>query len=77
MPNGWQDTNRVVQLGGPDLRPGVMDFNLTVTYADGRTTPPAVFRLDVAIRAHEVRTALAGGAVEGQRVAVSAAANYA
>ena len=77
LPNGRQDTNRVVQLGGPGLRPGLIDFNLTVTDAGGRTTPAAAFRVDVANRAPEVRTAGATGAVEGERVAVQAAADYA
>jgi hypothetical protein len=76
LPNGRQDTNRVVELGGVGLRPGIIDFNLTVTDADGRSTPPAVFRIDVPNRAPEILTAGATGAREGEPVAVSATAAY-
>lgn len=77
LPGGRQDTNRVLELGGAGLRPGIIDFNLTVTDADGRATPPSGFRIDVANRAPEVVQASAHGTVEGQAVAVSAAASYA
>lgn len=77
LPNGVQSTSRLVTFPGAGLRPGVIDFNLTVTDAEGRSTVPAAFRLDVSNRVPVIRSAVATGAVEGELVEVSAAADYA
>lgn len=77
LPDGAQVTTRTLELGGAGLRPGLIDFNLTVTDAGGRVTPATPFRIEVANRAPEVRTAVATGALEGERVAVTATADYA
>ena len=77
LPGGRQDTNRVLQLGGAGLRPGLIDFNLTVTDANGRSTPPARFQVEVANRSPEVRTVVVDGTNEGETVHVRATADYA
>ncbi|MFM7214130.1 MAG: PKD domain-containing protein [Verrucomicrobiota bacterium] len=68
LPNGVQWTNRTVTFPGATLRPGLVDFNLTVTDADGRATPMSPFRLDVSNRAPVIRSGTATGALEGQSV---------
>lgn len=77
LPNGVQITNRLVTFPGTELHPGVIDFNLTVTDAEGRSTLPAAFRLDVSNRAPVIRSAVATGAREGELVAVSGTVDYA
>ncbi|MFM7815702.1 MAG: PKD domain-containing protein, partial [Verrucomicrobiota bacterium] len=77
LPNGVQWTNRTVTFPGATLRPGLVDFNLTVTDADGRATPMSPFRLDVSNRAPVIRSGTATGALEGQSVSVSGTVDYA
>jgi PKD repeat protein len=75
--NGLQATNEVLDLSSQAVRPGLLDFNLTVTDADGRATPPAQFRLSVSNRAPVIRGVVAPGVTEGQRAQVQVQADYA
>lgn len=77
LSGGVQITSRNLQLPAELLRPGYVDFDLTVTDSAGRSSSVALFRLDVTNRAPVVRSALASGAVEGEPVAVHATADYA
>lgn len=75
--DGLQSTNEVLDLTSQAIQPGLLDFNLTVTDADGRSTPPAQFRLSVSNRAPVIRGVDIRGALEGQRAQVKVQADYA
>lgn len=77
LTGGGQVTTRNLQLPAELLRPGSVDFDLTVTDSAGRSSPVALFRLEVTNRAPVIRTATASGATEGEPVAVHATADYA
>ncbi len=77
LPEGIQVTNRNLTFGGPTLRPGLVDLNLTVIDADGKSTLPFGFQIEVANEAPEIRSAIAKGAKEGERVSVLGLADYA
>jgi hypothetical protein len=75
--NGLQVTNEVLDLTAQATHPGLLDFNLTVTDAEGRSTPPSQFRLSVSNRAPVIRGVQAPGVTEGQLAKVQVQADYA
>lgn len=77
LPGGRQDTNRLLELGGSSLRPGIIDLKLTVTDAEGRSTPPGSVRIEVANRQPEVRSIRVDGTNEGETLFARAAVDYA
>jgi hypothetical protein len=75
--DGLQVTNQVLDLTAQALRPGIIDFNLTVTDAEGRTTPPSYYRISVQNRAPVIRGVETLKAIEGQPAQVQVVADYA
>ena len=75
--DGLQVTNQVLDLTAQALRPGIIDFNLTVTDAEGRTTPPSYYRISVQNRAPVIRGVDTLKAIEGQPAQVQVVADYA
>ena len=66
-----------MDLTAQAIQPGLLDFNLTVTDAEGRSTPPSQFRLSVSNRAPVIRGVQAPGVTEGQLAKVQIQADYA
>ena len=75
--DGVQGTNEVLDLTSQATRPGLLNFNLTVTDAGGRSTPPALFQLNVSNRSPVVRGVELKDIQGGKRPQLKVLADYA